>query len=89
MVFPFGGYENENHICTNAEARAIQWTYVHLDACLPSFWHRGNEILINLNSFQKPAIASQSRVFCFFDAKPKRKEIHEQKQNKSADEIRP
>jgi len=46
MVFPFGGYENENHVCTNAEARAIQWTYVHLGARLPSFWHRGNELLI-------------------------------------------
>jgi hypothetical protein len=39
--------DNENHVCTNAEARAIQWIYVHLDARLPSRWHRGNEILIS------------------------------------------
>jgi hypothetical protein len=46
IVFLSTGYENENHVCTNAEARASQRTVVHLDACWLPFWHRGNEILI-------------------------------------------
>ena len=38
--------EYEKHVCSNAEARADQWTHVHLDARLPAFWHRGDEVLI-------------------------------------------
>jgi hypothetical protein len=37
IVFLFTGL-NEKHVCKNTDARAGQWTYVHLAARLPSFW---------------------------------------------------
>jgi hypothetical protein len=56
---------DENHVHNeNAEARAGHWLHGQLAARLPSFGHRGIEIL-NKTIFQEPAIASQSRVFCF------------------------
>jgi hypothetical protein len=66
MLFLNVGYENENHVCKNAEARAGQWLDGHLPARLPSFWHRGNEILITHKEFSKPAIAKGSRGFFAF-----------------------
>jgi hypothetical protein len=45
--------EYEKHVCSNAKARADQWTPVHLDARLPAFWHRGGESLIPRTIFQK------------------------------------
>jgi hypothetical protein len=58
--------KNENHVCKNAEARAGQWLDGHLPARLPSFWHRGNGILIQEIQFLKPAIAKSSRGFLIF-----------------------
>jgi hypothetical protein len=65
--------EYEKHVCPNAEAHADQWTHVHLDACLPAFWHRGSEVLIKRTNFEKPAIASQSRVFRFLTQTKRKK----------------
>jgi hypothetical protein len=49
-------------------------------------WERTSD---SRKDFKNPAIAGQSRGFCFFDAKPERKEKHEQKQNTGADKVRP
>jgi hypothetical protein len=62
---------NENHIRQTTEAADDRlWPQNgRLDARLLSYWQRGYEIL-ELNDFLKPAIASQSRVFCFLVKQP-------------------
>jgi hypothetical protein len=60
---------DENHVCNeDVEARAGHWLHGQLAARLPSFGHRGIEILTGREVFQKLAIARQSRVF-FFNTK--------------------
>jgi hypothetical protein len=69
---------DENHVYNeDAEARAGHWLHGQLAVLLPSFGHRGIEILNEQTIFQKPAIAIQSRVFCFLTQNHERKEKHE------------
>jgi hypothetical protein len=61
-------YENDRY---NLPVQpASQWTDVHLAAFGWLCRHRGGEILTSGLISKKPAIASQSRVFCLTDGRP-------------------
>jgi hypothetical protein len=55
-------------------------------AVMPASWERTSDFR---NYFQNPAIASQSRGFCFLTQNQNERKKHEEKQNIGADGIQP